>query len=158
MNRSNLSHGPGAVRWDAQDMVSATSEQRKAALQHLRSALFTGFDMKRRTSEFQWAKEALYPYMVGEWGSHPDSDNDDCHTGSAHKTAEGAASAYMAAAENPEQGTFFVSMDGPDISLVAAVDKPGRCHGDDGEWARERAHQAGMLGGVHAYNDAMGWS
>lgn len=28
---------------------------------------------------------------------------------------------------------------------------------DDDDWRREQAMEAGMLHGVHAYNDAMGW-
>ena len=57
----------------------------------------------------------------------------------------------------------FVMVDGPDVHLVAAnprydAKRAARERARfEAECRSERAMQAGMLGGVDAYNDEMGW-
>ena len=88
---------------------------------------------------------------MGEWGSHPDEDNDDQWYGDSYRTRE---QAMEEALRSPAADVFFVTFDGPDESFVRQVPRPHRSKPEP--QCNEYAQQAGMLGGVHAYNDAVG--
>ena len=110
------------------------------------------------------------PYAVNLWGSHPDEDNDDCWTGDEFDSLEEALSVY----HNPfsyfkgenATSTAYIEIDGlTDDELKALgiercrknpIHKPSR-KDDDSEWRREMANEAGMLHGVEAYNEVMGF-
>jgi len=112
-------------------------------------------------------------YSVNFWGSHPDAGNDDCLCGEDFATLEGAR-AYFA---DPSLwvfngGTFLVD-DCPYVELASGErssdgvltvetikvrknpDYRPDCGGGD-DWRDEIAREAGMLGGVEAYNEVMG--
>jgi hypothetical protein len=113
------------------------------------------------------------PYSVTLWGSNPDeTDNDDCWTGGDYATREEALEAYQSLYKWPTAGVAeycpewqFAMIDGPDVHDVMPNpdDRAARrwrreLERSDAEWRRERATEAGMLGGVEAYNDEMlGW-
>lgn len=118
-------------------------------------------------------KSIALPYTVTLWGSHPDENNDDAWTGGDYATRDEAIAAYRAVCMFPEDGLAehlacggwaFVEIDGPDVHEVsknpdqASVRKHRRqMERDDRDWQRERANEAGMLHGIDAYNDEMGW-
>ena len=108
------------------------------------------------------------PYAVNLWGSRPDLGNDDCWTGVDFETKAEAEAAYA----KPEtvagfeqtlaHDAIWIEVAGPGIVKHRRLrpDHPpgGRlssAHFDD--WRHEQAMEAGMLHGVDAYNDAMGW-
>jgi len=116
------------------------------------------------------------PYSVTLWGSNPDeTDNDDCWTGDDYATREEATAAYrevvmfpdhssLAKACGPRGAWEYVLIDGPQAHEVTQnPDRPScerhrrELDRSDGEWRRERAMEAGMLHGVEAYNDEMGY-
>lgn len=110
------------------------------------------------------------PYSVNLWGSHPDEDNDDCWTGDDFDTlddARAAADGWVDHFETPDliarvgagyytRSTAFVEIAGPDVHEVRRVGHPKRDDGDS-DWRREIAMEAGMLHGVEAFNEVMGW-
>lgn len=110
------------------------------------------------------------PYSVLLWGSHPDEDNDDCWTGDdfdALDEAKAAADGWVDHFETPEliarvgagyytNSTAFVELVGPDVREVRHVGNPKR-ETDDSDWRHEMAMEAGMLHGVGAFNEVMGW-
>jgi hypothetical protein len=116
------------------------------------------------------------PYSVTLWGSNPDeTENDDCWTGDDYATREEAVATYREVVMFPDDsqlarvcgrgGWEYVLIDGPDLHEVTANPDQAACRRarrelarSDAEWRRERATEAGMLGGVEAYNDEMlGW-
>ena len=104
------------------------------------------------------------PFTVSLWETHPDEDNDDCSTGADFATeAEArAAIANLDAHFNPVyfSTTPYIELDGPgvnEVTLRPGVKKRAKQQDDDGEWRREQAMEAGMLGGCDAYNEAMGY-
>jgi len=112
------------------------------------------------------------PYSVTLWGSNPDeTDNDDCWTGDDYATREEALVAYQSLYKWPTAGVAehcpewqFAMVDGPDVHDVMANpdDRAARrwrreLERSDAAWRRERATEAGMLGGIDAYNDEMGY-
>jgi len=96
------------------------------------------------------------PYMVLQWGSHPDAGNDDCWTGEEFSSIESAIEAFQA--ECFESGIAYIELDGPGIHQLRQNPhhRPRRRDADDAEWRSERAMQAGMGLGVEAYNDELG--
>lgn len=101
------------------------------------------------------AWRAEHPYSVLEFGSHPDSGNDDCHTGQDFATLAEARGAYLAISK---PGVAFVMLDGPGVNEV----RPNPCYraprcadGDDGRY--EMAMHAGMAFGCDGFNDALGY-
>ena len=108
-------------------------------------------------------------YSVNYWGSHPDAENDDCHTGYDFDSASEAIAFFKA----PIQAlvyvhcTEYIEIDGLDDSELAAAGieclrkNPDFKRTKDTEfeanWWREQAWEAGMGLGVEAYNDAMGY-
>ena len=116
------------------------------------------------------------PFTVTLWGSNPDeTDNDDCWTGDDFATREEAIRTYrevvmfpdhskLACACGPRGSWEYVMIDGPETHEVTRnPDRPSCARHRRGlarsgsEWRRERAMEAGMLHGVEAYNDAMGY-
>jgi hypothetical protein len=117
------------------------------------------------------------PFSVTLWGSNPDeTDNDDCWTGDDFTTREEAISAYREVVMFPDHSKLsrvcgprgsweYVMIDGPDNTheVTQNPDRPScerhrrELAGGDREWQREQALEAGMLHGVEAYNDAMGY-
>lgn len=106
-------------------------------------------------------------YSVLLFGSHPDSDNDDCWTGADFDTLEEARACFdnpWNTFEKSAPGYYF--SDTAYIVLESATEQlairknPGfkpRRRRDDGEWKREAAMQAGMAFGCDGYNDEMGY-
>lgn len=104
------------------------------------------------------------PYSVNLWGSDPDADNDDCHTGTDFATLEEARAVYL----NPwsvfnrkrlDAATAVFEIEGPDVYETRENPEyvvPERDTFDE-DWAREIAMQAGMAFGVDGYNDTYGW-
>jgi hypothetical protein len=115
------------------------------------------------------------PYSVTLWGSNPDeTDNDDCWTGDDYATRDEAIIAYREVVMFPEQsqlakvcgrgGWEHIMIDGPDAHEVTRNPDRAACRRhrrelaqSDREWQRERAMEAGMLHGIEAYNDEMGY-
>lgn len=122
-------------------------------------------------------------FSVDTWGSDPDLGNDDCWTGEEFATIEEAEAAFDKALKEADRDTEFVTLspftrEQKDLSETQRVigGKPVILMGDeikrarnpkfkrrdkaaeDRAWQREIAMEAGMLHGVDAYNDAMGYS
>ncbi len=112
------------------------------------------------------------PYTVDLWGSNPDeTDNDDCWTGDSFATKAEAVAAYQALYQWPDGGIAercpewqYAMIDGPDVHEVMANpdERTARrwrreMEGSDSQWRHERAMEAGMLHGIDAYNDEMGY-
>ena len=99
------------------------------------------------------------PFTVLYWGSHPDAGNDDCYSGSDYASLAEALHAYNDDELITDSSVAFVELDGPGITGESVRPSPFYRPepSDDGEWRREQAMEAGMLGGCDAYNDAMGW-
>lgn len=105
-----------------------------------------------------------FPYMVALWGSHPDQNNDDCWVGAEFASREEAQRAF----EDPasisdffaeslhDVDSVFLTADGPDIQEIRRL-RPDRRPVRDGGWRREMAMEAGMLHGVEAYNEVLGY-
>jgi hypothetical protein len=116
------------------------------------------------------------PYSVTLWGSNPDeTDNDDCWTGDDFATREEATATYREVVMFPDHSKLakvcgprgaweYVMIDGPDTHEVTQNPDQPSCERrrrelarDDRAWQRERAMEAGMLHGIEAYNDEMGF-
>ena len=105
------------------------------------------------------------------WGSHPDEDNDDCQTADdfddkASATAvfldPSKATTYLGRCVNERSSVWIMLNRWNDDGTWTHVDSR-RLRADhtpesSGVWNSERAHQAGMMGGIDAYNDAIGSS
>jgi hypothetical protein len=103
------------------------------------------------------------PYSVNHWGSHPDEENDDCHTGEDFDSLDEALKAYHT---NPsDRSVAWIEIDGLEdselkklgISRCRKNPKHRKTRDDDSDWKREQAMQAGMAFGCDGYNEAMGW-
>ena len=105
-------------------------------------------------------------YSVDLWGSHPNSGNDDCWTGKDFATKAEALRFF----ENPWRDADIASYCKPESIAFIAISGPNGFEGlranrafrkdrvvDDSDWRREHAMQMGMMSGVDAYNDAMGY-
>ena len=92
-------------------------------------------------------------YSVNHWGSHPDSNNDDCWSGEDFDTLE-AAKEYFA--KSADSDTMYIELDGHDIYKVRKnpAYKPKPRHDYE---RREAAIQAGMAFGCEGYNEVMGY-
>jgi len=105
---------------------------------------------------------AATPYTVLQWCSHPDDGNDDCQTGEDFETLALAEKAYDDLVA--KYFIAFIELKGPDgLRRVRAnpafnAKRVARERAqDDAEWRHEQAVEAGMLGGIEAYNEAMGY-
>lgn len=113
-------------------------------------------------------------YAINLWGSHPDADNDDCWTGVEFDSLVDARAAfgdplliedlYFHNQRNDSSSVWielalFENDARPSVETLATR-RLRRDHkpSDDSDWRHEMAREAGMLHGVEAYNDEMGWS
>lgn len=119
--------------------------------------------------------DAAKPYAVNLCGAHPDDDGfDHCWTGDEYATLAEAREVFDAknpivamAASVPNPATFaahyhdvpFVWLSGPETHEIRKLrePKPVDLTAEDEEWRREIAMEAGMLHGVDAYNEVMGY-
>lgn len=109
--------------------------------------------------------EADKPYSVSYWGSHPDEDNDDCFTGRDFDTKEEAETFFNGQVQDPPNlpgyylhDVAFIEIDGPDVNEVRAnPDFKSKPATRDDSWQREIANEAGMLHGIEAFNEEMGY-
>ena len=102
---------------------------------------------------------------VNFWSSHPDQDNDDCVTGDDYATMKTALAEFNKPITSDyfNRSVAYIQANGVDVNTGEMIDvvrknpdyRPMRDDYDD--WQREIAMQAGMMGGVAAYNDAMGY-
>ena len=108
-------------------------------------------------------------YTVLYFGSHPDSDNDDCWYGIDFDSKEEAIKAFLAPVEDrthcPASDVAYVEIDGLEDSELAQLKLSrvrknplgkNRAKSDNEDWKREAAQQAGMAFGVEGYNDYYG--
>lgn len=68
--------------------------------------------------------DALLPFSVLFWGSHPDEGNDDCHSGDDFSTIEEARAAYddwQTTAGSDAAYTTHVQIDGPEVHEIKQV-------------------------------------
>lgn len=94
----------------------------------------------------------VQPYTVSEWGSHPDLGNDDCWTSHPFMCEKEARAFFDAGSQ--DTSTSHLMIEGP--TFVEVRKNPGhKPYRDNGEWRREMAMEAGMLGGCNAYNEMM---
>lgn len=100
-------------------------------------------------------------HHVNLWGSRPDEENDDCHTGTAFLTLEEAQEVLVRPWEHFDPKyyqrctAYFELVSDGKREMHANPDFVEE-EDDDSDWQREQAMQAGMGLGVEAYNDAMG--
>jgi hypothetical protein len=99
-------------------------------------------------------------YTVELWGSDPALNNDDCHSGQDFDDLAKAEEFYANPFINPDQYApsrcvAVITLVGPGVDKQRNNPefKPDRRVSVD----REFAMQAGMMGGVAAYNDAYGY-
>lgn len=99
-------------------------------------------------------------------GSHLNSGEDDIFTGANYSTREEADRVFEALERGDyEAAGYKGTYPGcriyllEDDVLIRASNIPGKRTEttDDSEWRREIAMEAGMLHGVDAYNEVMGW-
>ena len=105
-------------------------------------------------------------YAINFWGSHPDLENDDCWGGFDTDDREKAMNSLNGVSDVDTQ---FVEV----CSIVSEDDKGHQLLKrlklsknpdyqpepiDEEEWVMELAMEAGMLHGVDAYNEMLGWS
>lgn len=98
-------------------------------------------------------------WSVNHWGSHPDAENDDCYTGDDFDSLEAAKASDLY--RKAPYDVMYIEIDGPIGSLHNEVIKNPNYSAktirfEDNLERSERVMQAGMLGGIQAYNDAMG--
>lgn len=114
--------------------------------------------------------ETQKPYSVCYWGSHPDEENDDCHTGEFFDSRDEAVAAFKAKPSEvcpciADWEPAFIEIDGLEDSELAELGiervRKNPIHrktkDDDSEWQREQAMQAGMAFGCDGYNEVMGY-
>ena len=105
-------------------------------------------------------------YSVNLWGSDPDHQNDDCHTGECFPFMEAAQgvyddpSSYFRDADVKE--AVFVELDGPFVYMkrrLISISDEQKCiykrEREEKAERREYATQQGMGLGINAYNEAM---
>lgn len=110
----------------------------------------------------------LLPFSVDLWGSDPEEGNDDCWMGTEFASLAEAQAAY--------QDPAAISADLADSQYIVLSENVVRADGvremailakrvnpsfkrrrANRDWDQEIATQAGMAGGVEAYNDALGY-
>jgi hypothetical protein len=103
------------------------------------------------------------PYTVSLWTDTP-VETDSCMTGEDFATEKEARMCLADLSAHFPQGwdVPYILLDGPDVHEVTtrtlALKRVQReREADQRAWQREIANEAGMLGGIHAYNDAMGY-
>jgi len=100
------------------------------------------------------------PYSVLYFGEHPD-DTNECHTGFDFATLAEAeafiATDPLADDSYHRECTQFIVIDGPDLPDLDIRPNPYYVEDRPDYGRSEYAMQAGMMGGVGAYNDARGY-
>lgn len=109
------------------------------------------------------------PFSVGLWDAYPDSGEDACYTGEDFATLDEAQACAADVREHfgwirASRRIPYVLVSGPGVREVRTIDGPEpddvaqeREDREARAWRRELATEAGMLGGIDAYNDAMGY-
>ncbi len=114
------------------------------------------------------ATKQLKSYSVNFWGSHPNAGNDDCYCGEDFATVAEARAYFtdpsrwgtyvidcshveLASGERSQDGALWVK-----TIKVRKNPEYQASQQDDKDWRNEIATQAGMLGGIEAYNEALG--
>jgi hypothetical protein len=101
-------------------------------------------------------------YTVSLYISHPDNRNDDCMTGEHFATVEEARACVANLGGTFDMAYFsycgYVELDGDDVNEVTEIPGAARRKAkqdalDAASERSERRLQAGMMGGVDAYND-----
>lgn len=116
------------------------------------------------SKERPWAEDnsGTKPFCVSLWGSNP-GENDDCSTGADFATLDEAKACRADLWAHFSADYFkklpFILLDGPGVHEVTKnPDAPKRVKKDNmDDWRQEIANEAGMLGGIEAYNEAMGY-
>lgn len=127
-------------------------------------------------AEYEKDRKKDHPYSVLYWGSHPNEDNDDCYTGEDFDTKEAAVAFFNGEVQDPPNmpGYYrtcvaYIEIDGLEDSDLKAfgierirknpnfVPEPIKDRRDDEDWRHEQAMEAGMLHGIDAYNETMGY-
>ena len=103
-------------------------------------------------------------FEVAYWGSHPDEGNDDCFSGQDFDTIEDAKAFFK---QDPSDTSVayielneYVGVLDNGIRQIDTLEirkNPRFQRVTDDDWRREQAMEAGMLHGVDAYNEIMGW-
>lgn len=93
-------------------------------------------------------------YEVNDWGSHPDADNDDLWDTHEFSTVEEARAFFAKRCKKVKDGC--VELKGPDVHEIHDTGKRDTAE-DSGVWELEMANEAGMLHGIDAYNEVMGY-
>lgn len=104
------------------------------------------------------------PYTVSVWSDTP-VETDTCWTGcdfASEKEARMCLADMDTHFGSHHKDAPYVLLDGPNVHEVtcrtAVLKRVQReREADQRAWQREIANEAGMLGGIHAYNDAMGY-
>lgn len=101
-------------------------------------------------------------YHVNLWGSKPGT-NDDCWTGTEVETLEEALQIYndpwgrFKGFDFSRSSTAYIELVGPNVYKTRQNPEYDDREDDDDDWRREMAREAGMLHGVSAYNEVMGY-
>lgn len=120
--------------------------------------------MRRRSEGEAASGGKMSKYSVFWWESHPDNENDDCRTGFDFDSLEEAIEKFNS---DGDRYTAYIEIDGMTDEQHKSLNIPRvrknpkhvktRDIDDDSEWRREIANEAGMLHGVEAYNEVMGY-
>lgn len=104
-------------------------------------------------------------YSVNAYGSNPNNKNDDCWYGVTFPTLAEAEYYYTHLPTewdaDPDVVWVQLAQGNPNVADVTTIRqmriKTGAAPTDTDTWRHERAMEAGMLHGVNAYNDALGY-
>lgn len=106
-----------------------------------------------------------HPWQVNAWGSDPDEDNDDWWTSRGFDCEADARRAF--GQDDSDRSVAYLELVGPSVretrrnppyfTQTAQRRREAEERADAEVWRREQATQAGQLGGVQAYNEAMGF-
>jgi hypothetical protein len=148
---------------EAEDELNAACDD--SCVNHTRTEYWGEDDGSEWRVHLRHVYSMIYTVEIAGSPWDQNVEEDDVWTGEDFDTLGAAAMAYDEALKNvAEYGGHFVLLsecigDGTRGKLLQESKIPGkrkRVH-DDGDWRREHAHQAGMMHGAEAYNEAMGW-
>lgn len=115
--------------------------------------------MKCSTSDYNRTPCKLVPrvcslaWSVNFWFSHPDDGNDDLSHGNDFAN-ESEARAFFDA-EKGRNPSMYIELIGPSYYEVQNRTKFNQARHE--YWRHEIAMEEGMLNGIDAYNEVMGW-
>lgn len=95
----------------------------------------------------------MQEFIVKFWGSHPDQDNDDCFYGVEY---ESLAEAVLTYNEPADKDIEYIEITGPGVYGIRKNLNYSR-RKIEIAFDFEYAMQAGMLGGIESYNDALNY-